>query len=252
MILITVQDQHIDGGDLIRLLDAECEGEEDRLLRRHLAACTECKRRYDRRARLSERFSLALMDLEESLPVRVAEPHRRPGPHPWLARLRSWWSRKTVRVLAIATVILALGGAVTPVRAWVVAGFQTLKSLIGIEPGVTPASQQDAPVVHFAVFGDEFLIEFTTSQSSGTLSLAVDTVALASARILGDRGQDELSVLRSGLRVDNAAQSSASYEVTIPHTCRLLEVRIAGRVVARHEVSLGAGWVIDLGAAGPR
>jgi hypothetical protein len=29
-------------------------------------------------------------------------------------------------------------------------------------------------------------------------------------------------------------------------------VRIAGRVVARHEVSLGAGWVIDLGAAGPR
>jgi hypothetical protein len=246
MILITVQDQHIDGGDLIRLLDSECEGEEERLLRQHVATCTECKRRYDRRARLSERFSLALMDLEESVPSRPVERRKQPEPYPRLAWLRLWWSRKTVRVLTIAAVILALAAAVTPARAWVIAGFEALKSLVGGEPRAAPLEQQDAPVVHFALFGEEFLIEFSEAQSSGTLSLVVDTVGLASTRIIGDRRQDELSVLRSGLRVSNSAESSASYEITIPHTCRLLEVRIAGRLVARHEVTRPARWEIDL------
>ena len=248
MILIT-QDQHIDGGDLIRLLDSECEGEEERLLRQHVATCTECKQRYDQRARLSERFSLALMDLEESVPIRPVERRKQPEPRSRLSMLRLWWSRKTVRVLAITTVILVLGAAVTPARAWVIAGFEALKSLISSEPGLAPPEQQDAPVVHFALFGEEFLIEFTEAQSSGTLSLVVDTVTLASTRILGDRRQDELSVLRSGLRVSNTAESSASYEVTIPHTCKLLEVRIAGRVVARYEVTKPARWEVDLAAS---
>ena len=249
MILITVQDQHIDGGDLIRLLDSECEGEEERLLRQHVATCTECKQRYDQRARLSERFSLALMDLEELVTVRPVERSEQTEPSAKPSRLRLWWSRKTVRVLAITTVILALGAAVTPARAWVIAGFEALKSLISSEPGLAPLEQQDAPVVHFTLFGEEFLIEFTEAQSSGTLQLVVDTVSSATTRILGDRRQDELSVLRSGLRVTNTTESLASYEVTLPNTCKLLEVRIAGRVVARYEVTGQARWEIDLTAS---
>ena len=44
MILITSQDEHIDSGDLMRLLDTECSSEEDRLYRAHLANCSECRR----------------------------------------------------------------------------------------------------------------------------------------------------------------------------------------------------------------
>jgi len=245
MILIT-QDQHINGGDLIRLLDSECEGEEERLLRQHVAMCTECKQRYDQLTRLSERFSLALMELEESVTVRPVERRDRPETTTKPSRLRLWWSRKTVRVAAIATIILALAAAVTPARAWVIAGFEALRSLIGSEPPATEPIQQDAPVVHFTLFGDEFLVEFVESQASGTLQLVVDTVSSATTRILGDRRQDELSVLRSGLRVTNTTESLASYEITLPSTCKLVEVRIGGQIVARYEVTGPATWRIDL------
>lgn len=245
MILIT-QDQHIGGGDLIRLLDSECAGEEERLLRQHVATCPPCKRRYDQRARLSERFSLVLMELDESVTVRPVERREPPTASTKTSLLRVWWSRRAVRVAAIGTAILMLGAAATPARAWIVAGLETLRALIGNEPPATEPIQQDAPVVHFTLFGDEFLIEFAEAQSSGSLQLVVDTVSSATTRILGDRRRDELSVLRSGLRITNTRESLASYEVTLPQTCKLLEVRIAGRVVGRYEVTGPTRWVIDL------
>ena len=52
MILMTTQDEHIEDGDLMRLLDTECSDEEDRMFRIHLAACRNCRQRHDRIARL--------------------------------------------------------------------------------------------------------------------------------------------------------------------------------------------------------
>jgi hypothetical protein len=245
MILIT-QDQHINGGDLVRLLDAECHGEEERLLRQHVAMCTQCKERYEQRARLSERFSLLLVDLEEPETVRPVNLREQPVVRSKPSWLKSLWSRRSVRRLAIVTAILALGAAVTPARAWVIAGFEALRSLISGGPPVTQPVQQDPPVVHFTLFGDQFSIEFAESQSSGTLRLVVDTVATATTRILGDHRHDELSILRSGLRITNTAESRASYEVTLPSTCKRLEVRVAGRVVASYDVTGPASWEVDL------
>ena len=112
--ILTAQDQHISGGDLIRLLDSECVGEEERLLRQHVATCLECKRRYDQRARISERFCLALMELDESVTVRPVERRGPPTASTKTSLLQVWWSRRAVRVAAIATAILMLCAAVTP------------------------------------------------------------------------------------------------------------------------------------------
>jgi hypothetical protein len=245
MILMMTQDEHVEGGDLMRLLDSECSDQEDRMLRRHLAGCAECKRKHDRIARLSQRFSALLFQLEEPVQGDTTPVPKgsRPQTH---STVRRWWSRRTTLVAAVVTLILAGAAVVSPVRAWVI---DTFRSLLGADTS-TPPEQTTGSLVSFVPTGAEFLIEFGERQSAGVLRVYVDTSTAASARMIGRDAGEGFVVQAAGLTIRNTSASSVSYELRLPRTCQSLEVRIADSVVWRYEIESSSGmqgpWEVDL------
>jgi hypothetical protein len=250
MILITTQDEHVEDGDLMRLLDTECSDQEDRMLRMHLAACADCKKRHDRIARLSQRFSALLFQLEEPVPRDIT-----PVPESRKAQTRPdvkpWWSRRVLRVAAVVALILAGAAAVTPVRAWVIDAF---RSILGADASAPVQQQTPGSLVSFVPSGSEFLVEFLEQQSTGVLRVYVDTTDAASARIIGRAAGEGFLVQSAGLTIRNTSESSVSYELRLPRTCETFEVRIAGAVVWRYEVRSQTGmqgpWEVDLRGTG--
>lgn len=249
MILMTTQDEHVENGDLMRLLDSECGDEEDRLLRRHLAACTECKRKHHRISRLSGRFSELLFQLEEPVPdskTPVPEGRKR-STHP---TVKPWWSHRTLRVAAVVALILFGAAAVSPVRAWVI---DTFRSLLGADTSAPP-QQTTGSLVSFVPTGEEFRVEFLRRQAAGVLRVYVDTSEAASARMMGREAGEGFLVQSAGLTIRNTSQSSVSYELRLPRTCEAFEVRIAGALVGRYQIGRpsgpGGAWVVDLTRAG--
>ena len=249
MILITTQDEHVEDGDLMRLLDTECSDEEDRMLRMHLAACADCKRRHDRIARLSHRFAALLFELEEPAPRKITPVHesRKATTQP---AVKPWWSRRVLRVAAVVVLILAGAAAVTPVRAWVIDAF---RSLLGADKTAPVQQQTPGSLVSFVPSGGEFLVEFLETQTVGVLRVYVDTTEAASARMIGTTAGEGFLVQSAGLTIRNTSESSVSYELRLPRTCQSFEVRIAGAVVWRYEVRSQAGlqgpWEVDLSGA---
>ena len=246
MILMTTQDEHIEDGDLMRLLDTECSEEEDRMFRIHLAACRNCRQRHDRIARLANRFSAMLFELEEPVPgpttpvPQARKPETPTQPQPW-------WSRKALRVAAVVALILAGAATVTPLRAWVIEAF---RSILGADTRAPPVEQTTGSLVSFVPTGGEFLVEFLEAQASGVLRVYVDTTNVASARMIGVEAGEGFLVQRSGLTIRNSSASRMSYEVHLPRTCESLEVRVAGTVVWQYEVKAGTRlqgpWEVDL------
>ncbi|MFQ5705489.1 MAG: hypothetical protein ACE5HT_15905 [Gemmatimonadales bacterium] len=252
MILMTMQDgQHIDDSDLIRLLDGECEDAEERVLQNHLNGCVQCHRRSDDLARLSERFSVLLLDLDEPLAVQAESPQRSHVVQTTKQDgvVRPWHSRRSLRLLAAVAALVVVIVSVGPAYAWVAPRWQMFRSLIaGAQPAET-GIQVSPPVVSFVPAGAEFRIDFARTQAEGTVSIVADSTASASASILGGDGRDELVVLRSGLRVLNRPESSASYHLRLPRALKVVEVRVGGVVVARYSIAEARGrvtWEIDL------
>lgn len=246
MILLMIQDdqqvdgRHLEDGELIRLLDGECDSAEERRFRPHLEACSVCQRNADTLRRLSQQFSTAVVELEEPTPPARAKP-------PWRA-MRPRLRRSLLSGAGVLAVVASLF-AVTPVRAWMAERWEAIRTLILGSEADDQQGQQASSVVSFVPTGASFLIDFTGTQSRGTLSLTVDSVASASARIVGGGGNDEIVVLREGLRIRNSAESSASYELRLPRYLESVEVRVAGEVVVRYDLTVmtrPARWQVDL------
>ena len=243
MILLTAQDEHVEDGDLMRLLDTECSAEEDRLLRVHLAVCRECRRRHDRISRLTQRFSALLFQLEEPVlgdttPVTEGQRVR------FKPIFKSWWPRRAAAAVAI---VLAAVAVVTPARAWVI---DVLRSVLGADTRSLTAEQAAGSLVSFVPVGTEFQVEFLNRQSAGVLKVIVDTTDAVSARLIGRAAGEGFLVLSTGLTIRNTSASEVSYELRLPRTCEVLEVRLAGDVVGRYQVgsplSARASWEVDL------
>lgn len=252
MILRAIQDErHLEPGDMIRLLDGECQTEEERLGRSHLADCPDCRRKADRLGRLSDRFYEAMFELDEAA-SHVSLPTWRCSisSNGLVRRLRTWLSRRPALLAAAVLVVLVLGASVTPARAWVAAGRRAVTSLLsGATQPAPEVPLQTMSTVSFVPSGEDFLIDVASIQAGGTLSVAVDTVAAASARIGAGELPGELVVLGSGLGIRNVSSSSASYALVIPSSLKAVEVRVAGRVVFRQELSADAAdihWSFDL------
>ena len=122
-----------------------------------------------------------------------------------------WHKRRAVRVAAVVAAVLGLTLTTAPARALVAAGWQAVRTLVVGAPTAAPEVQQATSLVSFVPQGEEFLIDFLQAQSRGTLSVVVDTMNSASARVMGGDGLDELIVLQAGIRVRNRTASSASY-----------------------------------------
>ncbi len=250
ILIVTEDDRHVEDGDLIRLHDGECDPAEERLIRNHLAGCAACKNSAKELAHLAQGFSSALRELEEPepLPIRRYRAARRSAPGGLVGRVKSW--RRSVRVVAAVVAVLAVTLTVAPARAWVLGHLAALKSLIVTVPVEPPLQlQQSTSLVSFVPTSGEFLIDITRTQPGGTLSIVVDTVTAASARILGGAGNEEIMVLLTGFRIRRNAASRASYEFRLPRSLELVEVRVAGRTVVRYDVTEMAQrgrWEIDL------
>jgi hypothetical protein len=219
---------HLENGHLIRLLDRECPPEEEARINRHLRDCVTCRQNAAELEHLSDRFRLALQhgDGAEGTAHTPARAHR--------------WPRR--RLVQAAAIFLVVAVAASPARGWLVEGWHAIRSLFTEAPAPPPPREEPAidvaettAVVTFAAAGSDFSLEVISTQGRGTVFITVDSVPSASARVLGGDGSEELVVLPGGLRILNAAASTASYEIVLPPAVRNIEVRIAGRTVWRSD-----------------
>jgi len=252
MILSTTQDcQHVDDGDLIRLRDGECPLTEERILRDHLDKCHTCRENSERFEQLADGFFDAMDRIQHPAAMRSARQKAMNNAPigAFAAGTQPWHGHRSVRVAAVVAAVLALTLTTAPARAMVAAGWRAVKTLFVGAPPTMAEPQQATSLVSFVPQGDAFLIDFLHTQSRGALSVVVDTVSSASARVMGGDGMDELIVLQAGLRVRNRTTSAASYELRLPQSLRAIEVRIAGRTVATFStagMTQAARWEVDL------
>ncbi len=227
---------HIEDGDLIRLLDRECLPEEEEQIRQHLRDCAECRRSAAELERLSHQFGLALRRGDVAGESSAVDAQ---------AVARARFPR---RMLQAAAILLIVAVAASPARAWLVEGWLALRSLFTEAPA--PGQPEGEPsigvvettaVVTFPAVGSDFSLEVVSTQSRGTVVIAIDSVPSASARVLGGDGSEELVVLPGGLRILNAAASTASYEILLPLVVRNIAVRVAGRTVWRLDETAPSG-----------
>jgi hypothetical protein len=224
---------HVDDGALVRYLDAECDGDEQAAMRGHVEACGACAGRLAELERRSSALRVALRAADRS-------PRAIPSAPRW-----------GLRAAAAVLVLLAIGGAVRPVRAWVLERVEALWTALtgGAErPPVAPvaplATVQAA--VSFVPADGPFTIELAGHQAAGALSLEAVPGDTARATVLGGSGAESLVVLPAGLRIVNPPASAARYRIALP--ARLGPVRvIVGGAAPRVFDPAGPPLEIDLG-----
>jgi hypothetical protein len=116
------------------------------------------------------------------------------------------------------------------------------------EPVAATPNVVRGSVVAFAPVGDEFGIEIVFAQPTGSLAIRVADTRSASARIVGAEGELDVVVLPASLRIHNAADATADYEIIVPAHLRTLRVRVGdGPEMVVSPVELGAGWSAAIG-----
>lgn len=244
--------RHPNDGWLIRLLDREVDDLKAVRLRRHLAGCPECARRYHNLRAASEFISQRLLEID------VRPPEGRAPPviplRPRRGRGRSGftvpaWGRAAAAVALLATTALA----VPPVRAWVSDQWQRLAGGPRAEettpaPGLSPTGPATAPAdareaVAFAPLADRVTISLERLQTDGVLwlrALEVDEFTVAEH----GRSDAGLTVLPDAVHLDNRADGVGGYVVTVPSYLGEVRVRIAGGPVEVIPVRGAAPWII--------
>jgi anti-sigma factor RsiW len=224
---------HVEDGALVRYLDEECDGDEQAAVRGHVEACGACAGRLAELARRARALRVALRAADR--PARAAPSAPRWG----------------LRAAAAVLVLLAIGGAVRPVRAWVLDRAEALWTALtgGVEPpplapvGLVPPVQT---AVSFVPAQGTFTIELAGRQAAGVLALEGVPGDTARATVLGGGGAESLVVLPAGLRIVNPPASAARYRIALP--ARLGPVRvIVGGAAPRLFDPAGPPVEIDLG-----
>jgi hypothetical protein len=245
---------HAEDAELVRLLDGEGEAEERERTLAHTAICGLCAERMEmirhRGARLSELLAGWEADAievpEPPLPLSDIERARRRVARP--APLPGW-----MRLAAGIVLLLGVGMAVSPLRAWVIERWaQVSAQLAGrevVEQPERPHGAASGHVVSFLPEGDEFLLQVDAAQAEGVLELLIEAVPRASAEISAGAAGENLLVLPYGLRIRNAAGSQASYRVTLPAALRQVRVSIGDAPAVSYDprtLTLPARRVLDL------
>ena len=95
-------------------------------------------------------------------------------------------------------------------------------------------------VVSFRPAATRLTIHVENRQAAGALILQALPLEQATAQVIGEEG-GALLVLPGGMRIENSADSRASYRVTVPPGVRQVEVRLAGEPPLLVDVT-GEGW----------
>jgi hypothetical protein len=248
--------QHIEDDALLRLAAAEATSEERAAAAVHLAACADCSARLE----LIHALVADAARLLDAAPAPQLHERRRARS---LAAVRQAALRKAAarrprfafngalaRAAAVAGILVAAGGAAAAAGPWLASRVQDL--LRTEEPAADAAAPTPnvvrGSIVAFAPEGDEFAIEIATSQAGGSLVLRVTDTRSASARIMGSEGELDVVVLPTSLRIHNATDATADYELIVPAHLRTLRVRVGdGPEMVVSPAALGAGWSAAVG-----
>ena len=226
---------HVSDGDLVRLLDRELDVAEQMELEGHVDSCEDCASRYLELRRKIATVGAAIRRGDFTFPTQ---------------KVRTWG----LRAAAVLVVLTAMGVTVQPVRAWIVEQTRALWVVVAGEQeeaatpgGATDESGDPTAAVSFVPAGDVFVLELSTRQASGRLT--VETVAgrTASATVFGGSEEERLIVLPTGLRIVNDSTAEADYTIELPATLARLLVVIGNDDTLRYEPEGAADhWEIDL------
>jgi hypothetical protein len=232
---------HPSDGDLVRYLDTELAELDERRMRAHLDGCARCAVRFASLAGESAAVGRYIGDKPVDAPdmvtrarvlanIRIASAARHQRRRPQGGRL-----------LLAACAVLVLLLAAPPVRAWMSGALGGLRGA----PAATATATLPAAVVHrssvvaFAPRGVLFEVQIERFQAEGSLTVQVRDVPRASAQVL-DGSSETMLILPSGLRIENASSSHASYLVVVPAGLPLVRVSVGGHTVASYSVEAGA------------
>lgn len=193
---------HVEDGALVRYLDGEAAAEERTILAAHLEDCGACAARLTALSRAAEALTTALRATDE--------PASRARPHP----------RWRLRAAAAVLVLLAVGGGVRPVRAWILDRAEALWGAVtGAGPDAAPpvaAPGAARSSVAFVPAGGELTLEVTSVQNEGVLQIETVAGDTAVAVVRNGTSMEDLVVLPTALRIVNRPASTASYVIRVP------------------------------------
>jgi hypothetical protein len=216
-------------------LDGQLLAGEDAEVRQHVRSCVVCAAR-------QEEIRRALDTVTDALQQTDARPQR--------SRARSIrWP-----VAIAAGVLLALTLGVAPVRGWILRLPKTVWQAIApgqittpIVPDTSLTAQPDVASVSFVPPAAVFVIEVTTMQSHGSLTIQVVDHDTATATVVGKGDTEEIIVLPSGFRIVNAPGSTATYTVQLPASLDRIRVVVAGQPAIVLDLSAERReWVVPL------
>jgi anti-sigma factor RsiW len=226
---------HVSDGDLVRLVDGEVDVAEQMELEGHVDSCEDCAGRYLELRRKIATVGAAIRRGDFAFPKR---------------NVRTWG----LRAAALLVALTAVGVTVQPVRAWIVEQTRALWAVVagGEETAATPGttsveSNDPTAAVSFVPAGDVFVLEFSTRQASGRLTVETVVGETASATVFGGSERERLVVLPTGLRIVNDSTAAADYKVELPRALARLFIVIGNDDTLRYEPAGAADrWEIDL------
>jgi hypothetical protein len=244
--------QHPDESDLLRLVDGDGSRQELTCWRMHVDTCQACASRLELLERRSAKLSDLVAEIElpadfsyPALPVPTAravrtQPHRGSG-------LQSGW----LRAAALAALLLLPLVAVQPLRAavteWLSDRWADLTVLVQgdatpAEPQAQDGTEEAGVTLWFTPSGEELRIEIVSRQRAGTLLLRRTATREGSLQVTSGEAGETPVISEQGVRILNAPQSTASYEVGVPAGVRRVSIRIGDDppiVLDRTEIQAG-------------
>jgi len=226
--------KHPDDGALLRYLDGQLLADEEAVVSQHVGTCVECTTR-------QEEIRRTLNTVADALQLTDARTQGSRG------RSIKW------PVAIAAGVLLALMLGVAPVRAWVLRLSKTLWETVvpsevtnPITPDTSLAVEPGEATVSFVPQADVFVVEITTRQLEGSLTIEIVDHDTATATIVGIGDTEEIIVLPNGFRVVNAQNSTAKYVVRLPARLDQINILVAGEPAVLLTDDSRSEWVIPL------
>jgi hypothetical protein len=242
---------HLDGGELVRLIDGEGGPADRARWHVHLETCPRCREEADRLRDGSDAVSrwLAAADFEgRGVPTTpVASRDRGPGRATGGRPATRAWLKAAVIVLVMATPVVAIPA----VRDWVAdrAGLGQPAAPAG--PATETLRSPDAgpvpSVIRFVPVPGDFALVVEAGQRTGSLSLGRTAGDEAILEMTAGEGGAEPVVSARALRIRNTASATGSYHLLLPAEVTTVSVRIAGREQQVEGGALDRQVVIPLG-----
>lgn len=259
---------HIDQEQRQRFLHGELDPPADRAVRDHFAMCEDCRLQLEDEVREEQEVNEWLGKLDHPSPAlsaaAVMAPQSRAGPRASGSRKGRVWVRRVAAVLVLGAAGAAYALPGSPVRGWVDNVIDQVSSAIsefsaaarGVDPAAVVESSSPESVPQPSGLGvppgSSLIVVFETAQPERTVDVVMydgdEVFASASGGTASFTSEDDR------LLIGNAG-STAHYEIRIPRTAQLVEIRVgersvflkSGQTVTTESVANGDGvWVIKL------